>query len=128
MRICIVCTLVHNLEELESPPGRPVACALDSVPAVTQASKNARPPPVGSPARPAMSVPPRTPAPTATRIETLTREVNAARAEAIRSRGFEEEMEDKLPLATGSTLVACGTHVQYASHAHFVSQAAQRAA
>ena len=49
-----------------------------------------------------MSVPPRTPAPTATRIETLTREVNAARAEAIRSRGFEEEMEDKLALATGS--------------------------
>ena len=74
------------------------------------------------------AVPPRTPAPTATRIETLTREVNAARAEAIRSRGFEEEMEDKLPLATGSTLVACGTHVPYVSHAHVVSRAAQRAA
>ena len=49
-----------------------------------------------------MPVPPRTPAPTATRIETLTRELNEARAEAIRSRGFEEEMEDKLALATGS--------------------------
>eukprot|EP00966_Prymnesium_polylepis_P141273 3262594-Prymnesium_polylepis.1 len=41
--------ILHELEEVESPPGRPVACAHHSVPAATQASTNARPPPVGSP-------------------------------------------------------------------------------